>query len=183
MASLLSRCPGSNCGMQQGKTPLACQWGWLSVNVVPSVATGKVAFLIVSTVGYCPQNATRPALKYQPVEMRLSSLGAMGRACQGLCHLQITFVPIHASLPVCMALTWGGDMLQSGIYCSASSLSLTCRSSPGLCAPHQWGHKPPPPSFLPQEGNQTAQLGSRGHSFHGKLLAWHLPLVWAVTHQ
>lgn len=87
---------------------MVCQWVWLSVNVVPVVATGKVAFLQASTVGSCPQNATRPALKYQPVEMRLSSLGVMGRAGQGLCHLQITFVPIHASLPVCMSLTRRG---------------------------------------------------------------------------
>lgn len=82
---------------------------------------GKVAFLKMSTVRCCPQNTTRPALKYQPVAMKLLSLGVMVRGGQGLCPpqpvallafncaiLQMTFLPKLASLPVCMSLVRSG---------------------------------------------------------------------------
>lgn len=122
--------------------------------------TGKVTFLKICTVGYCPQNATKPALKYQPVEMRLLSLCVMVREGQGLCPLQPVALQafscaIYRSLfspdlllclyacPSQREVSRGGDMLQSGIYCSASFLSLACMGSPGLCPLHHWGPQPP----------------------------------------
>lgn len=81
---------------------------------------GKVAFLKMSTVRCCPQN-TRPALKDQPVAMKLLSLGVMVRGGRGLhppqpaallafncAILQMTFLPQLASLPVCMSLAQKG---------------------------------------------------------------------------
>lgn len=44
VASLLSGCIGSNCGVRQGKIILACQRVWLSVNVVPVTCQGKWLF-------------------------------------------------------------------------------------------------------------------------------------------